>query len=284
MKFITKIGVTFATVAMMVSTATYAGTVPTNALFDNYVGADGGYQSTQDVYGGSNYDIEWMTVDKSDSGLLTVNIKSAFISHNTSSYYNLGDLFLMDADNYTQADACSDGSGRVGCNESSHQATYYTKKSTNEWEYAFDLGGNRGSNRVEQSGNLRDIANTGNTAYSSDIIETGKNGGHRGWQVIMSENDPNAVGDGGHWTTNTSTDILTMIFDISTTPLMQASQIALRWQMTCANDIIEVVTNFKGSKPGDSASVPEPGTFMLMLLAGLGFFASRQKKAMKFKA
>lgn len=279
MKFITKLSLACASIAMMASSLSYAGTVPANALFDNYVGADGGNQSTQDVYGGANYDIEWMTVDRSVAGELTVQIKSAFISHNTSSYYDLGDLFIMDRDDYTEADQCSDGSGRVGCNESSHQATSDTKKSTNQWQYAFDLGGNRDSNRYNQHGNLRDIANTGYTSYSSDVIKTGESGGHRGWQVIMSKNAPSAVGSGGHWSTNTYSDILTMTFDISASTLMDAAQLAFRWQMTCANDIIEVVT---GPKSGNT-TVPEPGTLMLMLLAGLGLFASRQKQVRNSK-
>lgn len=274
MKFITKLGVTCATITMLASTVSYAGTVPVGALLDNYIGADGNSQSTQDAIGGSNYDVEWMTVDNSVSGQLTVKVKSAFVSHNTSSGYDLGDLFIMDAKNYTKAAKCSDGSGNIGCNESSHKTTSNTVKSTNEWEYAFDLGGERDTNGVDENGHLRDIENTGNTAYSHDVIKTGKNGSHRGWQVIMSENDPTSKGK-GKWSSDVGKDILTMTFDISNTSLMGAAQLALRWQMTCANDIIEVVTNFKKS----GTSVPEPSSILLMLLAGFGLFASRQKKA-----
>jgi hypothetical protein len=94
----------------------------------------------------------------------------------------------------------------------------------------------------------------------------------------MVENAPTSVGS-GKCTSDLGNDILTMIFDISNSSLMGVAQLALRWQMTCANDIIEVVTNFK-----KSASVLKPSTLFLMLLSGFGLSASRQKKEIKFKA
>ena len=281
MKFITKLGVTCATITMMASTISYAGTVPVGALLDNYIGSDANSVSTQDVFGGSNYDVEWMTVDNSVAGELTVKVGSQFISHNTNSTYDLGDLFLMDAAKYTKAANCADGSGNIGCNENSKKTTTNTVKSSNKWEYAFDLGGERDTDGVNETGHLRDIANTGYTAFSDDVITTEKYGDHRGWQVIMSENSPTSKGS-GTWNSDVDNDILTMTFDISNVPsLMNATQLALRWQMTCANDIIEVVTNFATSPP---APVPEPTTLLLMSIAGFGLFASRQKKGMKFNA
>ena len=67
MKFITKLGVTCATIAMMASTMSFASTVSTQTLtsrlVDNYIGADGSSYSTTDAIGGSGYDVNWMTVD-----------------------------------------------------------------------------------------------------------------------------------------------------------------------------------------------------------------------------
>lgn len=286
MKFITKLGVTCATIAMMASTMSFASTVSTQTLtsrlVDNYIGADGSSYSTTDAIGGSGYDVNWMTVDKSVNGFLTVIVDSNFIS-NTSSGYKLGDLFIMDADNYQEAADCSGLTGKVGCNESSSATTYNTVKTTNEWEFAFDLGGGRDTNGrsvSNVSGKLRDIKNSGYVNYRSDLISTGKDGSHRGWQAIMVQNDPNAVGS-GNWSTNASSNLLTMTFDIRGTSLMDAAQLALRWQMTCANDIIEVVTNFRTN---NTTVVPEPSTMLLMLLAGFGLFASRKKQTIGFKA
>ena len=283
MKFISKLSVTCAALAMMHSTLSYAGTVSTatltSELVDNYIGADGNQVSTQDVYGGSDFNIEWMTVDKSVANKLTVQVKSAFVSHNTSSGYDLGDLFIMDAAKYTEADACTGLSGKVGCNENNVSTQYGTVKSTNKWDYAFDLGWQRETNGTNVTGDLRDIANTG-YSYSSDVVETDKDGVHRGWQAIYSTNNPQSVGS-GTWSSDVGNDILTMTFDISgASSLMGAAQLALRWQMTCANDIIEVVTNF-ATPP---TSVPEPSTLLLMSLAGFGVFASRHKKSNNFKA
>jgi hypothetical protein len=292
MKFITKLGATCATIAMMASTVSYAGNVPTatltSELMDNYIGADGNQVSTTDAYGGSGYDTKWMTVDKSVSGQLTVKVNTNFVS-NTSSGYRLGDLFIMDRDNYTEAAECTGVgmAGKFGCNESNNSGvTSPVVQTTNEWEYAFDLGGGRDTNGLDKTGtgDLRDIS-TGNVNYSDDMIDTSKDGGHRGWQIIMVKNAPDAVeptgGSSNTWSTDASENILSMTFDISNTSLMDAAQLALRWQMTCANDIIEVVTNFTtsgGGGSGGSTSVPEPSTFILMLLAGFGLFSSRHKK------
>lgn len=276
MKFIKKLGVTCATITMMVSMTSNAGTVATEtmttALLDNYVGADGNSPSTIDAIGGSDYNIDSMTVEKTASGQVTVKVSSAFISHNTSSRYDLGDLFIMDADHYTQADQCSASDTRLGCNESSHRSTSNTVKTSNQWEYAFDLGSERDTNGVNESGELRDIAGTGHTGYINDVIQTEKLGGHRGWQVIMAQNAPDSK-DTGTWNSDVGNDILTMTFNISNTTLINATQLAFRWQMTCANDIIEVVTNFK-----NTTSVPEPSALLLMLLAGFGLFSSRRQK------
>jgi hypothetical protein len=294
MKFITKIGVTCATtIALIASTTGYASTVATETLtselYDNYIGADGNEVSSVDAYGGSGYDVNWMQVERTLAGVLTVKVNSNFIS-NTSSGYRLGDLFIMDEANYTEAAACTGAgmSGKVGCNESSNSnVTSPVVQTTNEWEYAFDLGGGRDTNGLNKtgSGDLRDISGSGNVNYSDDVIDTSKTGGHRGWQIIMVENDPNAVeptgGLSNSWETTTNNNLLTMTFDISNTSLMDAAQLALRWQMTCANDIIEVVTNFTtsgGGGGGGSTSVPEPSTFLLMLLAGFGLISYRQKK------
>jgi hypothetical protein len=289
MKFITKIGVACTTIAMMASTFSYAGTVTSEVLLDNYIGADRDEVSTVDSYGGDDYDIHSMQVSRTidgNSGELSVTIDSNFISFNpTKSGIKLGDLFIMDIDNYNPATACDDGSGNVGCNENNKMNEGDTVKSQNVWEYAFDLGGNRNGlqgDGVNITGDLRDLS-TGSVAYSDDIITTYKDH-HRGWQAIMVQNTPDSVDDSGIWSTNGN--LLTMTFDISNTSLMGAAQLALRWQMTCANDIIEVVTNFttSGGGGGGSTPVPEPSTLLLMLLAGFGLLASKHKKDSKFKA
>jgi len=305
MKFITKIGVACTTVAIMASTSSYAGTVvTTGTLLDTYIGASANNTSTTDATPNSNYDILGMKVSRDISAkLLTVEVNSNFIGYNSS--FQLGDLFLMDEANYTAAASCKNNTA-FGCSENSYTS------GTNKWEYAFDLGldldststNNSTSNYINQTGQLIDIESGGSvtdpgSAYHQSVNTSSQlkgGGGSRYWQVVDiitpngSTSNPatpsSAVGAGGNWSTDIGLQTLTMSFDITGTSLLTVDQIALRWAMSCANDIIEVVADLRTSSGGGGGStpVPEPSTFMLMLLAGFGLFASKQKKAIKFKA
>lgn len=297
MKFIKKLGVTCATVALMVSSASYAGTVSSAKLYDNYIGNSYGDYSRTDYMpnnSSAHYDTNWMTVDKSAQGILTVQIDSNFIGYD--SVFKLGDLFLMDGNNYQTADTCAGRTGRAGfrgCNEDSYD------KETNMWEYAFDLGlnldsystKNSESNYNNMSGTLRKINTSANDVsavggkyhddvYTSSQLKT-ENSGVRGWQIVDvkgSAKDVGVFGNNDSWSTDVKKQLLTMTFDISGTALMNTNQIALRWAMSCANDIIEVVANVKSGK---SNPVPEPSTIVLMLLAGFGLFTARKNTGKK---
>jgi len=278
------------------SMTSIAGTVSSGILVDKYIGASYDNYSNKDYTpnnADANYNTNWMTVDKSDDGILTVKIDSNFIGYD--SQFKLGDLFLMDGDNYKTATSCTDSFGQAGfrgCNENSYSA------GTNQWEYAFDLELNLGdlnesnseSNYIDKNGTVRKIDTSGDVTDVSGLYQLDVNtssqlktsGGVRGWQIVDVKDTATEKGL-GTWNTDVSNQLLTMTFDISGTSLMAADQIALRWAMSCANDIIEVVTNFT-TPPGGSTSVPEPSTFLLMLLAGFGLFASKQKRNTKFKA
>lgn len=289
MKFITKFGATCATVAMMASTISYAGTVTTSQLDDHYIGAYADTRSTSDYTptNNTNYNTHWMKVSRDlQASSLTVSINTNFVGYDSK--YKLGDLFLMDGANYNLADSCSPGSSARGCSENSYTS------GTNKWEYAFDLGldlndstRNSTSNYNDETGQLRQIDTSGSvtdsgSAYHQSVNTASQLKGGRSWQIVdVKSSSPTAgVGTGG-WSTDVASKMLTMTFDISGTSLMSTDQIALRWAMSCANDIIEVVTNFSSNKPG---VIPEPSTLLLMLLAGLGLFSSRQKKGLGFKA
>lgn len=296
MKFITKVGATCATVAMMASTMSHAGVVTTGKLYDHYIGADAGTRSEVDAIPNSNYDTKWMKVSRDlSTKSLTVKVKSNFVGY--SSNYKLGDLFLMDGDNYNTADSCGiAGSTARGCSENSYTA------GTNKWEYAFDLGldlnnvnATNSTSNYDETGQLVKINTSGDITSASSTYHKSVNSSSqlkdnnpgRSWQIVDVKtpgtmNAGTAVGAGGTWKTDTRSDkkFLTMTFDITGTSLMTTDQIALRWAMSCANDIIEVVTNF-ATPP---TSVPEPSTLLLMSLAGFGMFASRHKKSNNFKA
>jgi hypothetical protein len=299
MKFITKIGIACSTIAMMASTMSYAGTVTTGELVDNYIGSVGSSPSSSDYTPNDNYDIQWMKVARTldgSVGSLTVTIKSNFVSHNDDSWYSFGDLFLMNADansgNYQTADSCISGTA-IGCNQYTENLNNPSSTdpniSPNKWQYAFDLGGTTNHYRkaardkthddnVNIVGRLREIDQTN---YNNQVISTNSD---RKWQAILVSNNADEK-HRGTWSTDASEDELSMTFDITGTSLMGAAQLALRWQMTCANDVIEVVTNFGSGGTGTGVTpVSEPSSIMLMLFAGFGLFAARQKKAIKFKA
>jgi len=265
----------------------FAGTVTTEQLQDDYIGA----HYKDDVSGGSNYDTNWMKITRSynetsGDSFLNVWINSNFVGYD--SYYNYGDLFLMTADgesgDYNKADKCADKAGKYGCNEDSYSA------GTNKWQYAFDLGDTRQNTLEDQNnnhGDLRKINTSGDIGYSSSdyqkhITTSSENSGYYGrkWQAIKVSNNANDIGD-GTWSTSGANNLLDMSFNITGTSLATAHQLALRWAMTCANDIIEVVANLESSEKSHSGkpttSVPEPSTILLMIVAFAGLVNQRKK-------
>ena len=66
-------------------------------------------------------------------------------------------------------------------------------------------------------------------------------------------------------------------FDVANTALATANQIAFRWTMSCANDIIEGLVSVRD--PDNQVKVPEPQTLLLMLLGMAGIAYRRKNNA-----
>lgn len=297
MSFIRKVFTAcFSLAVVAISPTSIAGTVETGELGDYYIGSNGSRSSTDDYTPNNvdaNYDVNWMKVSRTldddqnpTSGSLSVTVNTNFIGYR--SMFKLGDLFLMDGDEYNTASNCSGSSTVRGCDEHS-----YTD-GTNKWEYAFDLGldlantdeKNSTSDYVGQTGSLREIDQDGSVTSSSTDYHGSVNSSSqlvsgkyvRSWQLVDVKSSALEVGQ-GNWSTNITDSTLVMTFDITNTTLMTAEQIALRWAMSCANDIIEVVTNFGTTTTGNKPTpVPEPSSIIMMLLAGLGMAVARRKK------
>ncbi|MFC7048142.1 PEP-CTERM sorting domain-containing protein [Emcibacter nanhaiensis] len=239
----------------------------------SYIGAG----SNQDHIGGGDYDVYGMTVDRADNGMMTVRIYTEFVDH--VGQYDFGDLFMS-----VQSGGDSAAWKPYG------SAPYYQDEFNNNgedttWEYAYNI--NNGSNDP-QFGQLVSI----NSPMDSDSYQfgtvryTGGSANEHVYALDESAHRECAPGQGcqwvkDHYTTiggfgtvdkNTSQDYLEFAFDVSGTSLATASQIAFHWTMSCANDIIEGMVEFRPPQ------VSEPAIFGL-LLAGLGGIAYRRRKA-----
>lgn len=281
------------------SLAAFAGNIPSTVISDSYIGAG----HSQDVNGASKYDIQSMTVSRTGTWM-TVDIFTNFVGHNDDNSIGFGDLFMAVDENNPNANpwkpAGTNANGyntdRFAGNDNNgnHIATTNT-----DWNYAYTLqdwtsgsGGdwddrdnlssgkgrlvsgfgnsdlrhsNTSGNRHHQAVGLKNSSyNSGNTQHAYDNIH-------------YAGNSSNA--NGSHWNYgwnnwSAGNGKISFAFDVAGTYLESANQIAFRWAMTCANDIIEGMVKVHTPKP--PTQVPEPGTILLMLL-GLAGISYRRK-------
>ncbi|MAU41446.1 MAG: hypothetical protein CMF31_07475 [Kordiimonas sp.] len=251
-------------VAMGLATGSaQAGTVN---IADNYIGGWDG-SNPRDSIGGSNYNIHNMTVNRTGS-LMTVKIYTNFVDHNnrsTGNYHDYGDLFMS-------VKSSGDSAAWTPYGSAPYKYDHFYKSSSTTWEYAYDLNGarnDRGSFTDNSSARLVQVTNPdSSSSFSFGSARSGK-------QIIMVRSGTVLNANKTHQVqANTSDDYLKMVFDVSGTSLATASQIAFRWQMTCANDIIEGVAHF-----GSSVSEPAVAALTLVGLTGLGAMRRRKKVA-----
>ncbi len=239
--------------------------------------------SNSDGIGGSTYEITKMRVDWDSSNNVNVKIYTGFAGHasdgtdNNHDNIGYGDLLIGTNPNFSPA-------GNLNPNE----GTNWTDNGTT-WDYAFMLDQNdynydgarhNHGDQFNKPGYLvafndgRDTYNEKNTA--SDWW-SGAVGQDREDEVVTSAfyDRQTTVLDEGLWSANKSDDYLSFSFNIGALGLQNPSQLAFRWAITCANDIISGVAN----GPGGGNQVPEPAVLTLMLagLAGFGFTRRRRK-------
>jgi len=292
-------------VALVVSTmslTTLAGNIPSTDISDNYIGAG----HSQDVNGGSKYDIQSMTVSRTGTWM-TVDIFTNFVGHNDNGI-GFGDLFMAADENDPNANPWNpDGTAAngyktdrfAGDNGTSDHGDHVPTTQT-DWNYAYTLQdwkpGHTGS--WDDRDNLTSGKGRLVSGFGDSDLRHSNTGSNRHHQAVAlnhssysseysSSNAYNNIhtsgstinADTSHWNAGWSNwsagnGKISFAFDVSGTALASANQIAFRWAMTCANDIIEGLVSVNTTPP--PLPVPEPHTLLLMLL-GLAGISYRRK-------
>jgi hypothetical protein len=261
-----------------------AGNIPATVINDNYIGA--GY--TGDVKGDENiYDISQMEVSRTGTQM-TVDIFTNFVGNNDDYGIVFGDLFM--STNVTNFDS-----------PWKPNSANDTWNNTN-WNYAYTIADWQASNWSHNDRN-----NTSNgygrlvSGFDSTDLQYSNNSTNRHNQGValknstyignyQSTNAYDTIHSGGndydadsaylqsHWNQWTAGNgKISFTFDVANTALATANQIAFRWAMSCANDIIEGLVSVRD--PDNQTTVPEPQTLLLMLLGMAGIAYRRKNNA-----
>lgn len=280
------------TVISVASANSFAGHVTANEVMqqykakgyyeikDNYIGAG----HNDDINGKSYiYDVDTMFISRVGT-TLNIDIFTAFYNNIGQNGIDLGDLFLA-------ADVANNDTGSSPWNPTTNSPYYGDQFSSTSnsntgtnWNYAYSLGDTRdtrsgvGELRDFNSNQLVDTAN-GRNYREGQAVTVNNNGsynsyGTSSWNVDNSYSYAKRVGN-----TNNGYGKVSFSFDVTGTALATANQIAFRWSMTCANDIIEGLASFAPQPGGGSTTVPEPSTVVLMLLAMAGLIYRRKENS-----
>ncbi|MFT6206773.1 MAG: hypothetical protein ACJA0T_000677 [Colwellia sp.] len=259
----------------------FADTLSAEDMMKQY--ADKGYSDIQDNYIGKGhrndingksylYDVDQMFVSRVGT-TLSVDIFTAFYNDINRDGIRLGDLFMAANNSFNSTgESPWDPQGNTS-DDSFTRAAANSNTGTN-WNYVYDLGGSR--YRKSGTGDLRTGFSNNNLIVSSDNHRNARYN-----QAVRSGNDGTtitssdwSVGGRSYKIGNVGYGKVSFSFDVANTALATANQIAFRWAMTCANDIIEGVASF--APPKGTIAVPEPQTFVLMLLAMFGLIYRRK--------
>ena len=256
------------------SSMSYATDIPATDIMDNYVGA--GYNS--DVYGNVHrYDTDKMTVSRTGT-MLNVDIYTSFYNNVGQDGIKLGDLFISDGSLFDPAWQPTGGAP--------HDLDRFARNGNNtgtDWNYVYDLGGHR--NQTGGWGELKSNFNNNEVNVSTDY----HNNSRYNQAVMLGDRNHHVKHNGySYWSVDNNYSYAKQVngqtvhygkvsfsFDVAGTALANATQIAFRWAMTCANDIIEGMV----SAPTDPNTnpIPTPQTLLLFMLGIAGLAYSRRR-------
>jgi len=242
-----------------------ASTSHSAIIMDNYVGAnDHGYG---DVIGDEDdYQINFMQAEINGT-ILTVSINTAFAgkgddglaSHYTYNNTGIGygDLFLSNA--WTPN---GDGSHNYENDDSSNGTV---------WNYGYSLDDRWMNENESGTGvlySLNSSLNSTNINMSDSFISAG--GFRNNQEVAVDRDSPStsALSNAASW--GIANDTVDFTIDLAGTTLLHGSELALRWEFTCANDVIEGVM--------DVPAVPVPAAVWLFGSGLIGLIGVARRK------
>ena len=245
---------------------------------DNYIGGNSnnpGNIANNEVIGDDEFwAVSHMDVDRTGSAL-TVDIHSQFF--NNISYHNvyMGDLFIS-TDGWNPY-----GTGSYNADISPYKVDE-TATAGEDWEYVLNLDYNRYTEYSDTSGTFTLYAVDpvlGTVMFPEDQPEEYRAEYYRAGQEIYYNPYDGQVGLGsGSWSihnlgSSDDTDDF-LRFELISDFFSDYDELGLRWEMTCANDVIE------GSVE-NIAPVPEPSTIILLGAGIVGLAGSRYRKHKK---
>jgi len=224
-----------------------------------------------DAVGGWKYEVDRMDIKWTRKDQITVDIYTNFVDYNNELSLSgsdkkivMGDLLMStNGENtpFNYAFLLSDADRQ--------QSNYYTK---NHWD---------------KTGTLSQISATAGANANTSAVGANKYHGNSSTAQngkVMGRN-PVGAGRESSWTVDRQNtgihrnnfDKISFSFNVSGLDAFKnASQVAFSWTMSCANDIVSGVVdinNRPGTKP---VNVPEPATFLLLLI-GLGFIVNSRR-------
>jgi len=231
------------------------------------------------------YEIQNMSVAWKDNNEITVKVYTDFAGHASreGSKIGYGDLLIGTTPIFDKGSNTTEG-------------TNWADTGT-DWDYAFRLdqvnddhsGARHDHGNISRDGWLVKYQdNRENWNDAKDKWRTKNKNTAGQWtssagkpdEIVTSEWNPdNTVGanDGkGSWSAKTD-EYLSFTFNVDALGLSTPSQLAFRWAMTCANDIIDGVA-YSPHDGNSNNQIPEPAVLTLMLAGIAGVSFTRRRK------